>query len=113
MALAFFNCQRHIYICNLSLNCTWTKYNYLNALESAFIIQRIPRYDIKGKEILQTNEKYYIGDQSLKYAVMGYKDRAISGILENIVMLELMRKGYQVYDGKFSSNGKLLDSILQ
>ena len=50
-----------------------TIYNYLNALESAFIIQRIPRYDIKGKEILQTNEKYFVSDLSLIYSVMGYR----------------------------------------
>ncbi|MDA8223701.1 MAG: ATP-binding protein [Desulfitobacterium hafniense] len=75
--------------------------NYLNALEGAFIIYRVPRYDLRGKEVLQTNEKYFIGDQGLKYAVMGYKDRDISGILENIVFLELKRKGYQVYVGKF------------
>ncbi|SKA93942.1 hypothetical protein SAMN05443428_11522 [Caloramator quimbayensis] len=77
-----------------------TVYNYLNALESAFIIERIPRYDLKGKEVLQTNEKYYIADIGLKYAVMGYRDRDISGILENIVLLELKRKGYKVYVGK-------------
>lgn len=77
-----------------------TVYNYLSALESAYIIRKIPRYDIKGREILQTNEKYYIGDQSLAYAVMGYKDRMISGILENIVMLELERRGYRVCVGK-------------
>ncbi|HWQ41930.1 MAG TPA: ATP-binding protein, partial [Desulfosporosinus sp.] len=78
-----------------------TVYNYLDALEGAFIIYRVPRYDLRGKEVLQTNEKYFIGDQGLKYAVMGYKDRDISGILENIVLLELKRKGYQVYVGKF------------
>jgi len=78
-----------------------TVYNYLDALEAAFIIYRVPRYDLRGKEVLQTNEKYFIGDQGLKYAVMGYKDRDISGILENIVFLELKRKGYQVYVGKF------------
>ncbi|SDG42326.1 ATP-binding protein [Desulfosporosinus hippei] len=78
-----------------------TVYNYLNALEGAFIIYRVPRYDLRGKEVLQTNEKYFIGDQGLKYAVMGYRDRDISGILENIVFLELKRKGYQVYVGKF------------
>lgn len=78
-----------------------TVYNYLDALEGAFIIYRVPRYDLRGKEVLQTNEKYFIGDQGLKYAVMGYKDRDISGILENIVFLELKRKGYQVYVGKF------------
>jgi predicted AAA+ superfamily ATPase len=78
-----------------------TVYNYLNILESAFIIYRVPRYDLRGKEVLQTNGKCYIGDQGLKYAVMGYKDRDISGILENIVFLELKRRGYQVFVGKF------------
>jgi len=77
-----------------------TVYNYLNALEAAFIIYRIPRYNIKGKEILKTNEKYFIGDQSLLYALMGYKDQLIAGILENIVMLELKRRGYRVFIGK-------------
>ena len=55
-----------------------TVYNYLNALEGAFIVYKIPRYDIKGREILKTFEKHYVGDQSLLYAVMGYKDRLIS-----------------------------------
>ena len=77
-----------------------TIYNYLNALESAFIIQRIPRYDIKGKEILQTNEKYFVSDLSLIYSVMGYRDRLIAGMLENLVCLELKRRGYEVYVGK-------------
>ena len=77
-----------------------TIYHYLNALSDAFIINRIRRYDIQGKEILQTNEKYYLGDVSLAYAAFGYKDRMISGILENIVLLELQRRGYSVYVGK-------------
>ena len=77
-----------------------TIYNYLNALESAFIVQRVARYDIKGKEVLQTNEKYYVSDVSLIYSVLGYRDRFISGILENIVLLELKRRGYTVYVGK-------------
>jgi predicted AAA+ superfamily ATPase len=80
-----------------------TVYNYLNALESAFIIYRIPRYDIKGKEILKTNEKYFVGDQSLVYAVMGYRDRNISGMLENIIMLELKRRGFKVFVGKLDN----------
>lgn len=79
---------------------TNTIYNYLNALQGAFIIQRVPRYDIKGKEILQTNEKYFVSDLSLVYAVMGYKDRMISGILENIVYWEMITRGYDVYIGK-------------
>jgi len=77
-----------------------TVYNYLTALEGAFIIYRIPRYDVKGKEILKTQEKYFVGDPSLLYAVMGFKDRLISGVLENIVMLELKRRGYRVFVGK-------------
>ena len=80
-----------------------TIYNYLNALESSYIIYRIPRYNIKGKEILKTNEKYFVGDQSILYALMGYKDRLISGVLENIVMLELKRRGYNVYIGKLDN----------
>ena len=86
-----------------------TVYNYLNALEGAFIIYRIPRYDIKGKELLKTNEKYFVGDQSLLYAVMGFKDRLISGVLENIVMLDLKRRGFKVFVGK--SNEKEIDFI--
>lgn len=86
-----------------------TVYNYLNALESAFIIYRIPRYDVKGKEILKTLEKYFAGDHALLYAVMGYRDRLLSGVLENIVMLELKRRGYRVFVGK--SDDKEVDFI--
>lgn len=80
-----------------------TVYNYLNALEGAFILYRVPRYDIKGKEILKTQEKFYVSDVSIIYALMGYRDRMISGILENIVFLELKRKGYKVYVGKLDA----------
>ena len=66
-----------------------TIYNYLYALEGAFILYRVPRYDIKGKEILKTQEKFYASDVSLVYATMGYRDRMISGIWDNIVFLEL------------------------
>jgi len=88
-----------------------TIYNYLNALEGAFIVQRISRYDIKGKEVLQTNEKYFVSDVSLIYSVLGYRDRFISGILENIVMLELKRRGYKVYVGK--NENKEVDFIAE
>jgi predicted AAA+ superfamily ATPase len=88
-----------------------TVYNYMNALEGAFIIYRIPRYDVKGKEILKTQEKYYVGDQSLLYGVMGFKDRLISGVLENIVMLELKRRGYRVFVGKLGD--KEIDFIAE
>lgn len=81
-----------------------TVYNYLNALEGAFILYRVPRYDIKGKEILKTQEKFYVSDISIIYATMGNRDRMISGILENIVFLELKRRGYKVYIGKLDGN---------
>ena len=78
-----------------------TVYNYLLALEGAFVLHRVSRYDIRGKEILKTLEKFYVSDVSLIYATMGYKDQMISGLLENIVFLELKRRGYKVFTGKF------------
>src|SRR5690606_27631323 len=57
-----------------------TVYNYLNALEGAFILYRVPRYDIKGKEILKTQEKFYVSDISIIYATLGNRDRMIAGI---------------------------------
>lgn len=78
-------------------------YNYLKALESAFILHRVERFDIKGKEILKTQEKFYLGDVSLLYATMGFRTSLISGILENLVYLELKRRGYQVYIGKLGT----------
>lgn len=80
-----------------------TVYNYLHALEGAFILYRVPRYDIKGKEILKTQEKFYVSDISIIYATMGNRDRMIGGILENIVFLELKRRGYMVYVGKLEN----------
>jgi predicted AAA+ superfamily ATPase len=77
-----------------------TVYNYLNALEGAFIIYRIPRFDVKGKELLKTQEKFFVSDTALIYSVMGYRDRMIAGILEKFDMLELKRRGYRVYVGK-------------
>lgn len=79
---------------------TNTVYNYLNALQGAFVIQRVARYDIRGKEQLQTNEKYFVGDLSLIYAVMGYRDRSISGALENVVYWEMRRRKYDVFIGR-------------
>ena len=80
-----------------------TVYNYLSALEGAFILYRVPRYDLKGKEILKTQEKFFLADISLLYATMGYRDRMISGVLENIVFLELKRRGFKVFVGKFDN----------
>lgn len=77
-----------------------TVYNYIEALQSAFIINKVRRFDIKGKRILETQEKYYMSDLGLRHAVMGYRDNDISGILENVVYQELLRRGYKVYIGK-------------
>lgn len=78
-----------------------TVYNYLYALEGAFILYKVSRIDIKGKEILKTQEKFYLADISLLYATIGYKISFIAGILENIIFLELKRRGYAVFIGKW------------
>jgi predicted AAA+ superfamily ATPase len=80
-----------------------TVYNYLNALEQAFVVKKVQRFDIKGKEILKTQEKYFAGDHSIVYSIMGYKDRFISGVLENVVMQEMERRGYKVFVGKLNN----------
>lgn len=79
---------------------TETVYNYLKALESAFLIHKAVRFDIKGKRILETQEKYYLADIGLRHAVMGYRDNDIAGVLENIVFMELLRRGFSVKIGK-------------
>ena len=79
-----------------------TIYNYIAWLEEAFIIYRCPRYDIQGKEVLKTQEKYYLSDISLKYSQLGYSPKAIASIIENLVYLELRRRGFIVYLGKFA-----------
>lgn len=88
-----------------------TVYNYLYALEGAFITYRIPRYDVKGKELLKTQEKFFVSDPSIIYSVMGYRDQMIAGILENMVMLELKRRDFRVYVGKLDN--KEIDFIAE
>lgn len=85
---------------NVDIN---TVYTYLDALVSSFLITRVQRYDIKSRELLKTQEKYYLADSGLQHAVFGYRDRHISGILENIVYNELVRRGYTVYIGKLDT----------
>ena len=77
-----------------------TVYNYLSKLESAYILHRCGRYDIKGKELLKTQEKFYLADPALRYSVLGYQSDSVGAMLENIVYLELLRRGYDVYIGK-------------
>lgn len=75
-------------------------YNYLKWLEQAFIIYPCQRYDLRGKTLLKTQEKYYLADVSLKYSLLGYNRKMLDGALENIVFLELKRRGYDVCIGK-------------
>ncbi|MFP3043662.1 ATP-binding protein [Treponema primitia] len=79
---------------------TETVYNYLDALEEAFLIRKISRYDIKGKRQLETQEKYFFEDHGVKHAIQGYRDNEISGLLENLVCMELKRRGFRVYIGQ-------------
>ena len=79
---------------------TETVYNYLIALEEAFLIHKASRFDIKGKRLLETQEKYYLSDLGLRHALIGYQGKDIAGLLENVVYLELCRRGYKVYIGK-------------
>lgn len=75
-------------------------YNYLEWLEKAFVIYRCQRYDLQGKSVLKTQEKFYLADASLKYCIMGFNPKSVAAVLENIVYFELRRKGYEVYIGK-------------
>lgn len=78
-------------------------YNYLEWLEKAFVIYRCRRYDLQGKAVLKTQEKFYLADASLKYCMLGFNPKSIAAMLENIVYFELLRKGYEVYIGKYET----------
>lgn len=77
-----------------------TVYSYLEKLEKAYILHRCSRYDLRGKEILKTQEKFYIADTALRYSVLGYNSDSVAASLENVVYLELCRRGYTVNIGK-------------
>lgn len=77
-----------------------TVYNYLEYLEKAYLLYRCSRYDLKGKEILKTQEKFYLADTALRYSILGYNQDSVASSLENVVYLELRRRGYSVYVGK-------------
>lgn len=78
--------------------------SYLEALTESYIFNRVSRYDIKGKRYLETGEKYYATDVTMRYALLGRKNLDVGHILENVVYLELIRRGYRVYIGKIGDN---------
>ena len=74
--------------------------SYLTALTESFILYKATRYDVKGKQYLKTGDKYYVADLGLRYFLLGRKEQGRGHILENVVYLELLRRGYDVYIGK-------------
>lgn len=78
--------------------------NYLDYLIESYIFNKTSRYDIKGKQYLETGEKYYATDVTMRYVLLGRKNLDAGHILENIVYLELIRRGYKVYIGKIGDN---------
>ena len=74
---------------------TETVYNYLKALENAYIISKVQRYDIKGKSILETQEKFYLLDLGLKHSQLGYRAMILLDILKTIIYLAIIKKKVQ------------------
>ena len=73
--------------------------NYLEYMRDGFLLYRVSRYDIKGKKLLEVLQKYYLGDIGLRNGLVVYRDSDISGLLENLVYLELLRRGFIVRIG--------------
>ena len=88
-----------------------TVQNYISYLISTFAVFKVPRFDVKGKRLLELHEKYYLGDVALRHALLGYREGDISGVLENMVFLELKRRGYHVFIGKVGN--KEIDFIAE
>lgn len=88
-----------------------TVYNYLEKLEKAYLLHRCIRYDLQGRELLKTQEKFYLADVALRYSVLGYDADSVAASLENIAYLELCRRGYTVNVGK--TDGGEIDFVAE
>lgn len=86
-------------------------YNYLDYLSEAFIVYRCSRFDLQGKNVLKTQEKYYLADSVFKYCLLGFNPVSVASMIENIVFLELKRREYNVYIGKLGE--KEIDFVAQ
>lgn len=82
---------------------------YIQGLLDSFLMYKCDRYDIKGKQYLDSNAKYYVADIGLRTALLGIKDMDAGHILENVVYLELIRRGYEVSVGKLVKGGKNIE----
>lgn len=86
-------------------NSVHTIEEYLNALLESYVLYRVNRFDIKGKQLLKTQEKYYLSDLGLRTYLLGnYYNKDLGHILENVIFLELKRRGYRIYIGKNNVN---------
>lgn len=88
-----------------------TVYNYLEKLEKAYLLHRCIRYDLQGRELLKTQEKFYLADVALRYSVLDYAADSVAASLENIVYLELCRREYTVNVGK--TDGGEIDFVAE
>ena len=81
-------------------NSVHTVEEYVNSLLESYILYKVNRFDIKGKQLLKTQEKYYLSDLGLRTYLLGRNNKDLGHILENIIFLELKRRGYRIYIGK-------------
>ena len=81
-------------------NSVHTVEEYINSLLESYILYKVNRFDIKGKQLLKTQEKYYLSDLGLRTYLLGRNNKDLGHILENIIFLELKRRGYRIYIGK-------------